>query len=151
MADMIRWAPGRSTGELRRLQDEMDRWFGQLWNWGPEEMSRSAGPRTDIYEDAEGLRFEFEVPGLDAKDVKVSLAENTLTVSGERKLGNEDKRENYHRIERTYGAFERSFTLPTSLDTEKVRADYKNGVLSVFIPRSERSKPKTVAVKVESK
>ena len=150
MADLLRWAPGRTTGELRRLQDDVDRWIGQLWSWGPEEMSRNVWPHTDIYEDAEGIRFDFEVPGLDAKDVAVTLAENTLRVSGERRL-DEGRRQGYHRIERSYGAFERSFTLPTSLDTEKVRADYKNGVLSVFIPRSERSKPKTIAVKVETK
>ncbi len=151
MPGMIRWAPGRTAGELHRMQEEMDRWLGQLWNWGPEETSRAVWPRTDIFEDAEGLRFQFEVPGLDGKDVKVTLAENTLTVSGERKLENEDRRQNYHRIERSFGAFERSFTLPASLDTDKARAEYQNGVLAVFIPRSERAKPRSVAVKVETK
>ncbi|HUB07835.1 MAG TPA: Hsp20/alpha crystallin family protein [Myxococcales bacterium] len=149
MADLIRFAPART--ELRRLQNDMDNWFSTLWNWGPEEMARSPWPKTDIYEDAEGLKLAFEVPGLDPKDVKVTLADSTLTVSGERKLENEEKKENYHRIERTYGAFERSFSLPGNLDTEKVHADYKSGVLQIFVPRSEKAKPRTVSVKVESK
>ncbi|MHB1846871.1 MAG: Hsp20/alpha crystallin family protein [Deltaproteobacteria bacterium] len=153
MADISRWAPGRHPGELRRLQDELDGWFNNLWSGygSPEATTRSVWPRADIYEDPEGLQLKFEVPGLEPKDVKVTLAENTLTIAGERKLDHEDKQENYHRIEHSYGAFERSFTLPANLDTEKVRADYKNGVLHVFLPRSERAKPRSIAVKVEAK
>lgn len=149
MADILRWTPGRS--DLRRLQHEMDSWFNTLWSTGPEEMARTPWPRADIYEDNEGFQFKFEVPGLDPKDVKVTLADNTLTVAGERKLDHEEKKENYHRIEHSYGAFERSFALPANLDTEKVHADYKNGLLTVFVPKSERAKPRTVSVKVESK
>ncbi len=151
MADVTRWSPGRY--ELRRLQDEIDNWFTTRWSGfgGPEATSTLVWPRADIYEDEEGLQLKFEVPGLDPKDVKVSLVENTLTISGERKLDHEDRKENYHRIEHTYGAFERSFSLPTNVDTEKVRADYKSGVLQVFLPRSERAKPRSISVKVEGK
>ncbi len=149
MADILRWTPARS--DLRRLQQEMDNWLGNPWFFGPEEMAKSPWPRADIYEDNEGFQFKFEVPGLDPKDVKVTLADSTLTVSGERKLDHDEKKENYHRIEHSYGAFERSFALPAILDTEKVHADYKNGVLQVFVPKSERAKPRSVSVKVESK
>ncbi len=149
MSDIMRW--GSARPELRRLQHDMDNWFSTLWSWGPEQMAQNAWPKTDIYEDAEGLRLAFEVPGVDPRDVKVTLADSTLTVSGERKLDNEQKQENYHRIERSYGAFERSFSLPVNLDTEKLRAESRHGVLYVFVPRSEKSKPRTVSVKVESK
>jgi HSP20 family protein len=145
MADLMRWNPG-----LRRLQDEMEQWFGPLSVGFPEDITHGGWPKADIYEDQEGLRLSFEIPGMDPKDVRVSLTENTLTVSGQRKLENEDKRTNYRRIERSYGSFERSFSLPTNLDGEKIQAKYQSGVLQIHIPKSEKAKPRNISVKVES-
>jgi HSP20 family protein len=148
MADLTRWA-GRDLG---RFQTDADTLLSSLFNWAaPEGLTTMAWPKADIYEDQEGLRMHFEVPGLDPSEVKVQLHENILTVSGDRKLENEEKKNNYRRIERSYGHFERSFSLPQNVDTEKVQASYKNGMLSVFLPRSEKAKPRSVQVKVETK
>jgi HSP20 family protein len=128
----------------------MDGWLNTFFG-NSEQIQQGQWPKTDIYEDKEGLTLKFEVPGIDANQIKVQVAENALTVSGERKLENEQNRQNYHRVESSYGAFERSFSLPQSLDTEKLNAQYKNGVLTVYVPRSERSRPRSVQVKVEQK
>jgi HSP20 family protein len=148
MSDLTRWG-GR---DLSRFQSEADTLLNSLFNWSnPEGLTTMAWPKADIYEDQEGLRMQFEVAGLDPNDVKVQINENVITVSGDRKLENEEKKNNYRRIERSYGHFERSFSLPQNLDTERVQAGYKNGVLNISIPRSERSKPRAVQVKVEPK
>jgi HSP20 family protein len=148
MADLMRW-PGR---DMTRFPSDVDAFLSNFLGFGtPEGLTHAAWPKADIYEDQEGLRLNFEVPGLDPNEVKVQLNENILTVSGERKLENEDRKSNYRRIERSYGAFERSFSLPQNVDTEKVQASYKNGMLSIFIPRSERAKPRSVQVKVDTK
>ncbi len=144
MADLIRWS-GR---DLRRAQGELDTWFNSFFG-DAEGLARDAWPKANIYEDSEGVTFRFEVPGVDTNQVKVQVNDNTLTVSGEKKLEQEEKKENYHRIETTYGAFERSFSLPQSLDTEKLNATYKNGMLQVFVPRAERAKPRSVQVKIQ--
>ena len=145
MADLMRF-PNR---EMRRLSD-MDGWLNSFFG-NYEPLGQAQWPKTDIYEDKEGVTFRFEVPGIDANQVKVQVAENTLTVSGERKLENEQNRQNYHRVESTYGAFERSFSLPQSLDVEKMNAQYKNGLLTIYVPRSERARPRSIQVKVEQK
>jgi len=146
MANLLRWTPGR---DFRRLQDDLEQWFGPLAGGLPEDMTHGGNPKADIYEDQEGLHLSFEVPGIDPKDVRVSLTENTLTVSGERNLEHEDKRENYRRIERSYGSFERSFSLPNNLDGDKIQAKYQNGILKIQIPRSEKAKPRSISVKVQ--
>ncbi len=149
MADIARFT-GR---DLRRAQTELDGWFNTFFSDGStESLARMTWPKADIFEDQEGVTLRFEVPGLDANQVKVQLNDNTLTIAGEKKLDHEDKKDHYHRIESTYGAFERSFSLPQNLDTEKLTANYRNGLLQVFVPRSERAKPRSIQVKVnESK
>jgi HSP20 family protein len=147
MATLTRWAPLRDTW---RLQDEVNRLFDLTTRLTPEGEALANGwvPPVDIYEDAEGVTLKVEVPGLSASDIDVRIENSTLTLKGERKIEKEDRKENYRRVERYYGAFSRSFTLPTTVDTEKVHADAKNGVLSVFLPKREETKPKQIKVNV---
>ncbi len=143
MAMMTRWEPFR---DLARLQDEVSRLF--------DERAFSAGesvgwtPACDIYEDAESVSLRFELAGVEAKDVDVRFENGVLTVRGERKLEQEDKRENYHRVERSYGTFTRSFSLPGTLDAERIRAEAKNGVLTITLPKKAEAKPRAIQVKV---
>lgn len=146
---ITRWEPFR---ELARMQDEMNRFFDdRLWRTrsGQEELGTAFLPAVDVYEDHEGLMLTAELPGIDPKDVDVRVENGVLTLRGERKLEKEDKKENYLRVERSYGAFTRSFTLPSSVDTEKVKADFKHGVLRIQLPKREESKPKSIKVKVD--
>jgi HSP20 family protein len=140
-----RWNPAR---DFARLQDEVNRLFDT--NLGLTRSGESYGwtPAVDVFEDTEGVTFKFDLPEVEGKDVDVRLEDGTLTVRGERKLEREDRREGYHRIERAYGTFARSFSLPATLDPEKVTAEYKNGVLRIFVPRRSEAKPKSVSVKV---
>jgi HSP20 family protein len=147
MADLTRWP----TREGRHLAGgDVDGWLSSFFG-NYEPLAQGQWPKTDIYEDKEGVTLRFEVPGIDANQIRVQVIENALTVSGERKLENEQNRQNYHRVESSYGTFERSFSMPQSLDTEKMTAQYRNGVLTVHVPRSERSRPRSVQVKVEQK
>ena len=140
-----RWNPAR---DFARLQDEVNRLFDT--NLGLTRSGESYGwtPAVDVFEDTEGVTFKFDLPEVEGKDVDVRLEDGTLTVRGERKLEREDRREGYHRIERAYGSFARSFSLPATLDAEKVTAECKNGVLRIFVPRRAEAKPKSVSVKV---
>lgn len=107
-------------------------------------------PAVDIYEDEHNVTVKMEVPGIEQKDIDVRLENNTLTVRGERKFEKDEKEENFHRIERRYGSFYRAFTLPNTLDPEKVSADYENGVLKVRIARKAEAKPKQIKVAIGS-
>ena len=145
MAMMTRWEPFR---DLARLQDEVNRLFdtgGGLYRAG-ESMGWT--PACDIYEDEEALVLKFELAGVDPKDVDVRFENGVLTVKGERKLEQEEKRENYHRVERSYGTFTRSFSLPGSLDAERIKAETKHGVLTITLPKKAEAKPRAIQVKV---
>ncbi len=106
-------------------------------------------PAVDIYEDEKKVVLKLEVPGLEEKDLNVSVEKNTLTVKGERKFEKEEKEENFHRIERRYGSFYRAFTLPTTVDTESVAASYNAGVLKVELIKKPEAQPKQIKVNVE--
>jgi HSP20 family protein len=106
-------------------------------------------PSCDIYETDNEIVVKAESPGMRKEDVKVSIRDNVLTLSGERKFEEETKKENYRRIERTYGAFTRSFTLPAYVDSKKVTAEFKDGLLEVKLPKMEGAKPKEVEIKVK--
>jgi HSP20 family protein len=106
-------------------------------------------PAVDIHETKGSFEVIADLPGFDAKDVDVSVQENTLTIRGERKREEIEENETLHRVEREYGVFERSFTLPRSADPEKIQAKYKDGVLSLSVPKREESKPKSLKVNVE--
>ena len=103
-------------------------------------------PAVDVYEDEHSLTLKLEVPGLNEEDINVTLENNTLTVSGERKFEKEEKEENFHRIERRYGSFTRTFRLPSSVDAEKVEAGYDKGVLKITLAKRAEAKPKTIKI-----
>jgi HSP20 family protein len=106
-------------------------------------------PPCDIYETEKEIVLKAELPGLKKEDVFVSIENNVLTIRGERKFEEEIKRENFHRVERSYGEFLRSFTLPTFIDANKILAEFKDGLLMVFLPKREEAKPKQIEVKVK--
>ena len=147
---IVRWEPFR---EVARMQDELNRFFDdRLWRLrgsGNEELGTGFMPAVDVYEDQEALSLTAELPGVDPKDVDVRVENGTLTIKGERKLDREEKKENYLRIERAYGTFTRAFTLPTTVDSDKVKAEFKNGLLRVSLLKREETKPKSIKVKVE--
>lgn len=103
-------------------------------------------PAVDVYEDEHNLVLKLEVPGMNEEDLSVTLENNTLTVSGERKLEKEEKEENFHRIERRYGSFTRSFRLPNTVDPEKVEAGYDKGILKITLAKRAEAKPKQIKV-----
>jgi HSP20 family protein len=107
-------------------------------------------PPVDIYEDEHKITLKIEVPGIDEKDIDVRIQGNTLTVHGERKLEKEEKEENFRRVERQYGAFTRSFTLPGSVDLGQVSADYDKGVLKIDLAKKAEAKPKQIKVNIRS-
>lgn len=143
MAMMTRWEPFR---DIARLQDEMNRLFDERVFKGGESVGWT--PACDIYEDEEGLALRFELAGVDPKDVEVRFDNGVLTLRGERKLEKEDRRENYHRVELSYGTFTRSFSLPGTVDADKIRAESKNGVLVISLPKRADAKPRSIQVKV---
>jgi HSP20 family protein len=103
-------------------------------------------PPVDVYEDEHNLVLKLEVPGMNDEDLKISLENNTLTVTGERKFDKEEKEENFHRIERRYGTFTRTFRLPTTVDTESVEAGYDKGILKVTLAKRAEAKPKQIKI-----
>lgn len=132
------------------LQNRLNSIFSDFTR-GNETEGLSAGsfvPAVDVYEDAQKLALRLEVPGIDPANVDVRVENNTLTVKGERKFSSEEKEENYHRIERRYGSFVRSFTLPQTVDTEHVRASAEHGVLTIELPKKAEAKPKQIKVEV---
>jgi HSP20 family protein len=135
---------------LRRLNSVLDEALGS-WPFQSEEngtLTSSWLPACDVFEDRDAVKIVAEVPGVRAEDVKISLEHNLLTIRGEKKQHAEEKSERVHRYERTYGTFERAFSLPTSVDPDKIAASYANGVLTVTIPKAERARPREIPVKV---
>jgi HSP20 family protein len=147
---IVRWDPFR---ELMDMQGQMNRLFRDFGgSTGREEaIGTNFVPPVDVYEDEHGITLKMEVPGIDEKDIDVRLENNVLTVTGERKFEKEEKQENFHRIERQYGTFTRSFTLPNTVDTEGISADYKNGVLEVRLNKRAEAKPKQIKVNIGQK
>jgi HSP20 family protein len=147
MTVLTRWDPFR---ELQSLQGRMSRLFEEQYGGGEEALMSSGAfvPPVDIYEDQHGIQLKLEVPGVEEKDLNINVENNVLTVSGERKFEKEQKEENFHRIERRYGSFTRSFTLPNTVDTEKITADYNSGVLSIRLLKREEAKPKQIKVNI---
>jgi HSP20 family protein len=144
---IVRWNPFH---ELNRLQRDMNELFENRMKNSDEETTNACDwrPLVDVYEDVERYIVHAELPGIDPSEVKINVEENRLMLRGERKLHDEAKRENYHRIERYYGTFARTFTLPSTVDTEKISAEYKHGLLSVSIPKKLEVQPKQITVKV---
>jgi HSP20 family protein len=148
---IVRWEPFR---DLVTLQDRMNRLFdesyrgnrpGETDDWA---LGGSWAPAVDIYEEEGSIVLKAELPGVDPKDVDVRVENNVLTLRGERKFGSEVQRDSYHRVERAYGTFSRSFTLPTVVDTERIKAEVKDGVLRVNLPKKEEAKPRQISISV---
>ncbi len=139
MAYLNRWDP---FTEIARLQDEMTRHL-----YPTERRTSGFVPPVDIYEDNDAIFVKAELPGVKPEDVQLHVENNILTLTGERKLEKEDKREGYHRVERTYGAFTRSFALPNNVAADQVEAEMTDGVLNVKIPKKAEAQPKRIQVK----
>ena len=142
---IVRWDPFRNMMSIKK---QMDR---ALREWDDEAPTNTSAwrPAVDIVENENELVLDVELPGIDKKDIKIGVENRVLSVSGERAFSDEVKEENCHRIERSYGSFYRSFTLPTSVDSEKIEAGYDNGVLKIRLPKREEVKPRQIEVKVK--
>lgn len=139
--------------ELRNLQDEMNRAFNlgvpRLFN-GEEGLLRGQWiPNVDIREDEKAIYLEADLPGLKPEDFRLSIENYKLTLSGERKFEHEEKGDNYHRVERSYGSFTRSFTLPTTVSIDEVKADFKDGVLRISMPKREEVRAREIQVAIK--
>ena len=147
MTVLTRFEPFR---EFSTLQDRINRVFREsVGREGDESLTTSSfAPAVDVYEDEHAVTLKIEVPGIDEKDIDVRLENNALPVHGERKIEKEEKEENYRRVERQYGSFTRTFTLPTTVDAEKVSANYDKGVLKIALPKKAEAKPKQIKVNV---
>jgi HSP20 family protein len=145
---IVRWEPFR---DLVATQDRFNRLFNEAFSnvFGGEQLATATWtPAVDIYETDHDLVLKAELPGIDPKDLEIRVENGTLYLKGERKHESEVKEENYHRIERAYGSFVRSFTLPSSVNTEDVKAEYKDGVLTLTMAKREEAKPKTIKINV---
>ena len=152
MTLLTRWEPLREYSDMQDRMNRMNRLFRESYNpEGPEDAltTTSFAPPVDIYEDEHNITLKLDVPGIDEKDIDVRIDNNTLTVHGERKIEKEEKEENFRRVERQYGSFTRSFTLPSSVDTGQVSADYNKGVLKIKLAKKAEAKPKQIKVNVD--
>lgn len=135
--------------DLAVLQDRLNRAFGDAYTAREEGVLSNWVPAVDIFEnEKKELVIKAELPDVRREDVSVTVENNTLTLSGERKLDTEVKQEHYHRIERSYGSFSRSFALPATVDSSKIGAEFKNGVLTVRLPFREEAKPRAINIAV---
>ena len=139
---LVRWDPARELASME--VDRLNRMFTDFWNEG---FTRNWMPAVDIYEnDAHELVLKAELPDMKREDIQITFESGILTLKGERRFESDVKRENYQRLERHYGAFSRSFTLPATVDAAHITAAYKDGVLTVKLPQREEAKPKQIAV-----
>jgi len=152
MSALTRWNPWREMEELQRR-------LWSMFDWSPLRRTSLTtdeenitvpewAPAVDIIEDDKEYLIKVELPEVQKDDVKVTVEGGTLTISGERKAEKEEKGRKFHRLERYYGRFERSFTIPDDAEPENVRAEFKDGVLRVHLPKSEKARPKQIEVKV---
>jgi HSP20 family protein len=141
--------PFESFNSLRRLNSALDEAFG-AWPFQQDEsgaVTSAWHPACDVFEDKDTVKIVAEVPGVKPEDVRLSLENNLLTIRGEKRQEAEERSERVHRYERSYGSFERAFVLPSTVDAEKISADYRNGVLTVTVPKAERARPREIPVK----
>jgi HSP20 family protein len=153
MTLLTRWEPFREFFTMQDRLNRLNRLFRE--SHSPEVPDESLtttafAPPVDIYEDEHNITLKLEVPGIDEKDIDVSVENSTLTVHGERKIEKEEKEENFRRIERQYGSFTRSFTLPSSVDSGQVSAHYDKGILKIKLAKKAEAKPKQIKVNVGS-
>lgn len=136
--------------DVRRMETRLFEPFFRFPFFTEEMRSSAWNPPVDVIEEQERILVKVEVPGVDEKDLRVTFEDGLLTVTGERQFERKDDR-NYHRIERAYGSFTRTFTLPRSIDAAQIAADYRNGVLEISIPKKEEARPKQISINVNAK
>ena len=146
MSAITRWDPFHN---LSTLQEQVNRLFeGSLPRRSDQSALTTWAPAVDIYETENELVLKADLPDVNEKDLDIRIESNILTIKGERKLEEKVKEDNYLRVERTYGSFSRSFSLPSTVDNGSIKADYKNGVLTVELPKRAESKPRQVKINV---
>jgi HSP20 family protein len=147
MMNLVKWNPGR---EMATLNNQISRFFDESFfptRWLDDDSGvGSWNPKVDIYENDNNFVIKAELPGLEKKDVSIDVQDRVLTLKGERKLENEVKEDNYYRREMSYGRFQRAFTLPANVDSDKITADFKDGLLKIEVPKPEEAKPKNVSI-----
>lgn len=147
---LVRWRPWR---DMINFQDEINRMFGDFFDRGTRNIE-DAGvwlPATDVSETKDNVMVAVELPGMSKDDIKITVQDNVLTIRGEKKQEKEEKEVNYHRLERSYGFFSRSFTLPSTAKADKIKASYEHGILKVELPKAEEAKPKEIPIAVSTK
>jgi HSP20 family protein len=148
--NIIKYDPFR---EMRSLQDEVNRLFASSFSRGGGESDLMRGawsPQVDIFENKDQIVLEAELPGMKPEDVNISIENNVLTIHGERKFEKKDEGDNFHRVERSYGSFTRSFTLPPTVSSENAQAEFENGVLRLTLAKREEAKPRRIEIKAGS-
>jgi HSP20 family protein len=147
MSLMLTRRPFENFQSLRRLNSVLDEAFSN-WPFQQEAGSITSSwyPACDVFEDKDAVKIVAELPGVKAEDVKLSLESNVLTIRGEKKQEAEERSERVHRYERSYGTFERAFVLPSTVDGDKISAQYQNGVLTILVPKAERARPREIPV-----
>lgn len=144
MNTITRWEPFRNAWTL---QEQINRFFEEAFRGRGEDSNLSSwAPAVDIYEDGNQLVLKADLPDIEEKELDIRVENNLLFIRGERKFEKKVSEENYLRFERSFGTFSRSFSLPNTVDTEKISAEYRNGVLTVTLPKREESKPKQIKV-----
>ncbi len=143
---LTKWEP---FSDLVSLRDDMDRFFETFFGQHPEGREGFWTPIVDIEESNGNILVKAEIPGMEKDEIKVSVRDNMLTISGERKQEIETKDKTFHRIERSYGKFSRTITLPSEVNADKVKAAYKDGVLNIILPKPESVKPKQIEVEIK--
>jgi HSP20 family protein len=149
---IVRWSPFRdSFRDMVGLQDEVNRLYDTFSKVNDTQslVEGSWAPSVDIHENKDEIVIDAELPGMNQKDISVTVTDNVLTIKGEKRQEKEVKEENYYRVERSYGAFSRSFTLPVGVKAEQIKATYKDGVLKISLPKAEETKPKQISIDVK--
>ena len=149
--NIIKYDPFR---EMRSLQDEVNRLFTSSFSRGSNESDLMRGawsPQVDIFENKNEIVLEAELAGMNPEDVEISIENNVLTIHGERRFEKNDESDNFHRVERSYGSFTRSFTLPPTVQSENANAEFENGVLRLTLAKREEAKPRRIEIKATGK
>jgi HSP20 family protein len=145
--NLVTWDPFR---EMTTMRDEMERFFDGMIGRYPRERSEGLwAPSVDVEETGDAMVIRAELPGMKKEDIKVTVAEDTVTIAGERKHESEQKGKTFHRVERAYGSFQRTIVLPVSIQGDKAVASYKAGVLELVLPKAERVKAREIAVEAK--
>ncbi len=146
---LIRYNPNQNPFGLKSNMDRLfDDFFGLDKGIWPENTLKVV-PAVDLKETEDHFLINAELPGMSKKEISISLENNVISISGEKKVENEEKDNNYHRVERSYGKFHRAFELPGAVNRDKIEADYTDGILSIIIPKTEEAKPKQIEIKVK--